>query len=566
MKKIHILLVIIAFLLKSCASQLPPTGGPVDEEPPILIYASPENKTLNFHGQVVELTFDEDIQVKNLEKELLITPTYLGEIDYKEQQESVLIEFYEPFADSTTYVLNFRGAIVDLHEGNPAVDLRIAFSTWDFLDSLEMHGNITDILTGNPAGDYTIGIYKAADTLNPLNGIPLYTTKSREDGSYSLYNIKSDKYRIYAFDDKNNNLLIDYKKESYGFLKDTINLDTIKSNLDLLTTNLDLTDLAISGKRQNGHHYEIKLSKYATSYNLSFLDSTNTDTLYHRLTDANRTIMVFNTLHSPDSTGLLVSIIDSLYTSITDTVYIQFIPSSRKKEEFKITSVPTIENGIMQTAISFSKPIKSFQPDSVFIEWDTVNIFPIDTSMLITKEDFKITFKKNFTYDTLYKSEIIISLPDSIKNDSSFTKPKKIIREPKMNFNYASFISIEDDSSAYISMSFTEVNANQFGSIKGEVNLPYKSYILQLIDKNHTVIDTLVSPKSYSFQKLNPGDYRMRILIDEDKNGRWDPGNIVLNKNPEPILFYEDENGQQVISLRANWELVDISIELRPEL
>ncbi len=261
-------LIIIVVLFQSCASRLPPTGGPRDEDPPILVYASPENNTLNFKGQVVELVFDEDIQVRNLIQEMLITPTYLGEIDYKLNKESVVIEFEEPFADSTTYTLNFRESIVDLHEGNPAEDLRIAFSTWDFLDSMEMHGSITDILTGNPAGNFTVGIYKAADTLSPINGIPQYITKSRKDGTYSFYNIKADQYRIYAFDDKNNNLMIDYKKESYGFLKDTINLDTIKSDLNLLTTNLDLSDFVVSGLRQNGHHFEIKLSKYATSYNL----------------------------------------------------------------------------------------------------------------------------------------------------------------------------------------------------------------------------------------------------------------------------------------------------------
>ncbi len=599
MKKSHLHLLFVVFLIQSCASQLPPTGGPKDEDPPQLIIALPENNTLNFKGQVVELTFDENIQVKNLKTELLITPTYTGEYDFKQQRESVIIEFEEPFADSTTYTLNFRESIVDLNEGNPAENLRIAFSTWDFLDSMEIHGKIINLLTDIPAADYTIGIYDDADTLNPLNAIPLYITKTREDGSYSFYNIKSDQYRIYAYEDKNNNLLIDYKNESYGFLKDSIQLDTTKTDVDFIATNLDLTDLEVSGTRQNGHHYEIKISKYATSYNLSFLDTANTDTLYHQLIDKHRTVKVYNTLHDTDSTGLIISAMDSLYTTITDTVYIHFIPSSRKKEEFKVTASSYLEDSTMYSTLTFSKPIRSFQPDSIMIEYDTANIFPIDTTVLITKKDFEISLQKDLTNDSLFYSEIIINrskktlndslnkskivrrgevlLIDSMNNseinipqdtllDFSFVKPVKIKRKPKIVFNKASFISIEGDTSTYQSQALTEKKLNQFGSIRGDVNLPYDSYILQLIDQNNAVVDTLVNTKSYLFQQLNPGTYRIRVLIDENNNGKWDPGNIFLNQPPEPVIFYQNENNQQEIKLRANWEIVDINIEIPIEL
>jgi len=127
-------------------------------------------------------------------------------------------------------------------------------------------------------------------------------------------------------------------------------------------------------------------------------------------------------------------------------------------------------------------------------------------------------------------------------------------------------VSVESDSSIHQSQALTEKKPKQFGSIKGNVNLPYQSYIIQLIDRNNTVLDALVNAKSYAFQQLNPGAYRIRILIDENNNGNWDPGNIYFNQPPEPVLFYQDETNQQVINLRANWEIVDIDIAMPSEL
>jgi len=39
-------------------------------------------------------------------------------------------------------------------------------------------------------------------------------------------------------------------------------------------------------------------------------------------------------------------------------------------------------------------------------------------------------------------------------------------------------------------------------------------------------------------------------------NGKWDPGNIFKNEEPEGIFFYPEK-----ITIRANWELTDINLE-----
>ena len=48
---------------------------------------------------------------------------------------------------------------------------------------------------------------------------------------------------------------------------------------------------------------------------------------------------------------------------------------------------------------------------------------------------------------------------------------------------------------------------------------------------------------------FSPGDYEIRILYDENKNGTWDPGNYTLKKQPERAVTLP-----QVFTVKANWE------------
>jgi hypothetical protein len=56
--------------------------------------------------------------------------------------------------------------------------------------------------------------------------------------------------------------------------------------------------------------------------------------------------------------------------------------------------------------------------------------------------------------------------------------------------------------------------------------------------------------KEYTFSNIEPGIYKFRILIDENGNGEWEPGDILKRQAPEPIFFYDKE-----IPIRANWEI-----------
>src|SRR5699024_12016157 len=55
-----------------------------------------------------------------------------------------------------------------------------------------------------------------------------------------------------------------------------------------------------------------------------------------------------------------------------------------------------------------------------------------------------------------------------------------------------------------------------------------------------------------SYLNFMGGKYTLRVLWDQNKNGRWDPGNVYTKKQAEPIWYFD-----KVFTVRANWEQND---------
>ena len=53
-----------AFLAQRCANAVAPTGGPKDNTPPRVVEAVPENRSINFNGKKIAITFDEYITLE----------------------------------------------------------------------------------------------------------------------------------------------------------------------------------------------------------------------------------------------------------------------------------------------------------------------------------------------------------------------------------------------------------------------------------------------------------------------------------------------------------------------
>ena len=64
----------LIILLQGCAKVGAPTGGLKDITPPKYVDGVPENRSTGFKGNEISFRFDEFVQLKDLNKELLVSP------------------------------------------------------------------------------------------------------------------------------------------------------------------------------------------------------------------------------------------------------------------------------------------------------------------------------------------------------------------------------------------------------------------------------------------------------------------------------------------------------------
>jgi hypothetical protein len=74
-------------------------------------------------------------------------------------------------------------------------------------------------------------------------------------------------------------------------------------------------------------------------------------------------------------------------------------------------------------------------------------------------------------------------------------------------------------------------------------------------------LQTVRNRKKFNLEDLKPGDYQLRLIIDTDNDGKWDPGNFYENRPPEKVFLYKNEKDVSKINLKANWELGPLLIK-----
>ncbi|MCG8307294.1 MAG: Ig-like domain-containing protein [Cytophagales bacterium] len=564
----HLCFVIATYsILSSCANITPPTGGPRDTIPPVRILTTPHDKSTNFKGTTITMEFDERIKTDKIKDQLIITPLTKSEYDYTIKKNILKLDFEDPFIDSTTYTLNFRESIQDITEGNPTKDNKFAFSTGTYIDSMSISGYVKELLTYDTLDNITVGLYRANDTINIYNGSPYYFTELKEDGSYLIENIKNGEYLLYAFSDKNKNLTLETDDEIYGFKKDTIVLDTglVTMNVDLI--NLDLTEFKMMTALASGQYFDINLNKYIVDYSITSIN--NTHTFYTNRAKEKKSIRFYNNFQNIDSLQISFAAVDSVGSKISDTLYVKFSPSKRKKDEFKLRVLPENNQSIetfTDVKIEFNKPILHINTDSIFIQFDTTKIVQVHDSSLVWN---KFRDELSFTIEIdKSKADTILNrrkryqqqVKDSIRTEAEETQLKQQISKskkeegPKLNtglqlyFGHGAFQSADLDTSAASGYNYKFIVPEENGIQEINVNTQYENFTIQLTSENYEVVKETSNRKSIVFKNIKPGTYKIRALIDANNDGKWSPGNMLKQIEPEPVYIYPE-----VLVIRADW-------------
>lgn len=562
-----IYLIITLSLLWGCAKQTTPTGGEKDEIPPTLLKSNPPNRQTNFNKNEIELTFDELVQVNNPRDQIIITPAIGKKFEAEARKNRVILKLNGELKENTTYTIMFREAVQDITERNPAENLKLAFSTGDLIDSLSITGIVSNLLEDKPLKNITVGLVPYSDTVNIFKHEAQWITVTNDKGKYQLDNLKAGSYLLYAFDDKNKNMLVDSRTEVFAFKAQPVQLDSSLSNIDLKLVQLDHRDFKLISARPIARYFNVRTTKGIAEYTAtSTVDSIPITSF---LEDAS-TVRIYNTFPQMDSLPVSFHFVDSTTNTIDTVLYIKFDARTSTKENFntKIEYCDFLQNkSLLKAELSANKPIAFVNTDSVYIQLDSVN------RITFTEEDIQLSPDKR----KLYISKKLPKETDFIKKPTTTSgpthergetvkerevKPRKEKEEeektPSIPFNNLilprnTLISIESDSSADIKSAIKTITPENSGLITVEVKTT-ESVIVQALNRNFKVVQ-----ESYSlqprFENLPPGEYYIRVILDKNNNQKWDAGNFFNKIEPEPVIFFKSEKGIPTTNLKANWEV-----------
>ena len=517
---------LLILLFFSCANRQLPMGGPRDRTPPKLLKATPLNNTRNFNAKVITLDFDEFFKINNPSQEITMTPTPAKTPEYKTRKKSLIIDLKDTLEKNTTYVINFGKAIADVNEGNILKNFTYVFSTGIHIDSLSISGNVINNETQEKQKDATVMLFtlKQDTALFGKKKPTIYTTTDSL-GNFTLNNLHPDDYRIYALFEKTSNKIYDNDNELIAFLKKDIHLTRDTSNIKLKLF------------KQENEKFKFVDRRFDLDGKMFF-------TFNRRLSKPSLKIIYPSALDNQ-------KIVNYSKTNDTATLFM-------KNMDFDSIRVAFFDDGKALDSTSLRKGKKeSFQRNLGFI-------FNINNDLKL-KPTIPFTFKTNLPIETFDSN--LISLKEDSTDVSNFTVERDTANlnlftvkyRWKQNLNYTltieanAFTDIYGDKNKRALKRFNLDKEQNYSQLTLSVTLPDtgKSYIVELLNDQKNVLRSTVIHENTSivYKNFVTAKYRVRVIYDANKNGKWDSGNVKRRRQPENTWVSEE-----LISLRPNWE------------
>lgn len=210
---------IVFAALWSCAQVRSISGGQKDTTPPRILSVSPDSLSTNFQGNSFSVLFDEYVQLRNIQQELLVSPPLKQAPRVQLRQREFVVSWDDTLAQNTTYTFQFGNAISDLNEGNPLPDFSYIFSTGSALDSLHCSGVVRDARLDAPAKAMKVLLYDSLAQVFDKKQRPVYFGRTDDQGNFQLNYLRSGSFLLCALSDENGNYHYD-AGESIAWMDD----------------------------------------------------------------------------------------------------------------------------------------------------------------------------------------------------------------------------------------------------------------------------------------------------------------------------------------------------------
>jgi uncharacterized protein (DUF2141 family) len=578
-----LLYIFFSLVVVSCANRAAgPTGGLKDTIPPVVVRSVPLDGVVNYKKKEIQVFFNENITVEKVSDNVVISPPQRTQPVVKGNGRLLSVNLQDDLKDSTTYSILFGNAVVDLNEKNPLKNFTFSFATGPEIDTLQISGRLINAENLDPLPGVVVGIHSnlndSAITTNQFVRIG----KTDDEGLFTIRNIKAGKYKIYALRDQSRDYIYQ-PGEEVAFLdsiltpdvvltqmsdtlwKDSVTIDTVmySRQLTYLPNNLTMKLFKENKERQYLIKSERPKNKFfnlifnAKQDKLPVVTPLNFDaaTKFLIQTNLDKDSLVYwipdSTVFKMDTLSVSISYLktDSLYNlaAQTDTLRLIFRrPKVTGKSKIVTPAVVTLPPLNIKTNLSNGFDVYR----DIFFDFEE----PLDT---LISDKIKLFQMVDTTFSPL-KFEWIIK--DSIYRTFALRYTWKPQENYELRIDSAAFYSIYGRVSNSLKTPFKIKSLDEYAAMKIVLEDFDSLAVLQVIDPKEVVLRTAPAAiKGTRFEHLKPGDYFVRLFIDNNQNGIWDSGDLASSKQPEKVYYF-----QKRVSLRANWELEESWNHLDP--
>lgn len=507
--------------MTSCAKRGNITGGSKDTLAPVLKASFPKNGSVNFKDNEIKLVFDEFVKLKNINKQLIISPPMKRQPEILPYNASkiITIRLKDTLQPNTTYSFNFGQSIEDNNEGNPYSQFKYIFSTGEKIDSLKLKVKIKDALEKKVDNFVSVMLYEINEKFNDstiYKETPRYITNTLDSLQFvTIENIKAGNYLLLALKDNGNNKF-NPKSDKIGFYKHFITIpnDTI-FEVELFKEKLPFTAFkpsqASGNKMLMGYEGSPKGIKVRVKKGSEIIPS------------------IVTQFPKKDSVYLWYKPIkaDSLLVQVEKDKFIKEFSVKLKKQKADTLNLNTEYSSILplreRFVINSNTPLVQFDPSKISLKNKDSLAIDFTTAYDEFEQKFYLDFKKEASEK--YKIKLF---PGAVTD----------------------FFDNKNDTLIY---TIATKNNSDYGNLRVVLeNVKRFPVIIELTDKDGKVKYTEYTEKNnvVEFLAIEPNKYTLRIIYDDNKNTVWDTGNYIEKRQSEEVVYFPKE-----IDVRANWDV-----------
>lgn len=442
------------------------------------------------------------------------------------------------------------------------------------IDTLAVE-TIIDTLTKEQLVDYDSVLYKVkADVI----------ARSHTNGIFIAENMAGKTYRVYAFKDNNGNRSYDAGVDLVAFS------DTTYSPLNMPPFDIWYDTLRRNLQADPQIYLRLFKEEFVSSNiksNLSGITRPDRQRLYLTFTGANPPIesITFDSIPSE-------SIITEYLTKGKDTLslWINMLPESmpdsvagsliyNKYDSLNVLRPDTVKFNLgWREYISRKEEREQQRQEDESTEPEIVKLdanIKISGSKHICEDDISIGF--SMPLSTMDSSQMIL-YHISPKDESESAVAMQIVQDSldikrwwlsadwinddsyRLHIPPEALIDISGVANDTINYKFTIDSPDNYSTLLFNISAedPEQEYIVQVLSSSNSVLKERVGVRrgELKIEYITVGDVKVRIFEDNNRNGKWDAGDLRLRRQPERVgQFRNKENGSQVITTKKNWEL-----------